>query len=154
MYPCVLDACYLVVFFVCKQQLAYEWFIFDKQKTAYELRISDWSSDVCSSDLVLEAEPADVHDVAGLGPSAGEGLVDAECLEPAVGLVERFDLRAVRQSDGALGLAAEDRVAAVVLALDPVALGAGATHHEGLRHRKSVVEGKSGSVRLDPVGSR
>src|SRR3546814_7004688 len=118
MYPCVLDACYLVVFFVCKQQLAYEWFIFDKQKTAYELRISDWSSDVCSSDLVLEAEPANVHDVAGLGPSAGEGLVDAECLEPAVGLVERFDLREVRQSDGALGLAAEDRVAAVVLALD------------------------------------
>src|SRR3546814_5182404 len=26
-------------------------FIFFKQKTAYELRISDWSSDVCSSDL-------------------------------------------------------------------------------------------------------
>src|SRR3546814_9682334 len=27
---------------------------FFKQKTAYELRISDWSSDVCSSDLVFE----------------------------------------------------------------------------------------------------
>src|SRR3546814_12176928 len=26
---------------------------FFKQKTAYEMRISDWSSDVCSSDLVL-----------------------------------------------------------------------------------------------------
>src|SRR3546814_3274304 len=26
-------------------------FFFFKQKTAYELRISDWSSDVCSSDL-------------------------------------------------------------------------------------------------------
>src|SRR3546814_951855 len=26
-------------------------FIFFKQKTAYEMRISDWSSDVCSSDL-------------------------------------------------------------------------------------------------------
>src|SRR3546814_3161796 len=26
---------------------------FFKQKTAYELRISDWSSDVCSSDLTL-----------------------------------------------------------------------------------------------------
>src|SRR3546814_5781345 len=26
---------------------------FFKQKTAYELRISDWSSDVCSSDLAL-----------------------------------------------------------------------------------------------------
>src|SRR3546814_4881879 len=28
-------------------------FLFFKQKTAYELRISDWSSDVCSSDLLL-----------------------------------------------------------------------------------------------------
>src|SRR3546814_1281078 len=28
-------------------------FFFFKQKTAYELRISDWSSDVCSSDLIL-----------------------------------------------------------------------------------------------------
>src|SRR3546814_10481329 len=27
-------------------------FFFCKQKTAYEMRISDWSSDVCSSDLV------------------------------------------------------------------------------------------------------
>src|SRR3546814_5401328 len=26
-------------------------FVFFKQKTAYEVRISDWSSDVCSSDL-------------------------------------------------------------------------------------------------------
>src|SRR3546814_4140971 len=31
-------------------------FFFFKQKTAYEMRISDWSSDVCSSDLA-EAEP-------------------------------------------------------------------------------------------------
>src|SRR3546814_12945985 len=34
--------CYLVFFF------------FFKQKTAYEMRISDWSSDVCSSDLGFE----------------------------------------------------------------------------------------------------
>src|SRR3546814_1109502 len=27
-------------------------FLFFKQKTAYEMRISDWSSDVCSSDLI------------------------------------------------------------------------------------------------------
>src|SRR3546814_2798332 len=32
------------------------WFIFFffKQKTAYEMRISDWSSDVCSSDLMAQ----------------------------------------------------------------------------------------------------
>src|SRR3546814_4215578 len=30
------------------------YFFFFKQKTAYEMRISDWSSDVCSSDLRIE----------------------------------------------------------------------------------------------------
>src|SRR3546814_9780685 len=38
MFMCVW--CFIVVFFF-------------KQKTAYEMRISDWSSDVCSSDLLL-----------------------------------------------------------------------------------------------------
>src|SRR3546814_6286971 len=32
-------------------------FFFFKQKTAYELRISDWSSDVCSSDLASLKPP-------------------------------------------------------------------------------------------------
>src|SRR3546814_9836682 len=31
-------------------------FFFFKQKTAYEMRISDWSSDVCSSDLFARDE--------------------------------------------------------------------------------------------------
>src|SRR3546814_3236839 len=31
-------------------------FFFIKQKTAYELRISDWSSDGCSSDLLVNAK--------------------------------------------------------------------------------------------------
>src|SRR3546814_16864556 len=31
-------------------------FFFFKQKTAYEMRISDWSSDVCSSDLSAMSE--------------------------------------------------------------------------------------------------
>src|SRR3546814_10555275 len=35
-------------------------FFFFKQKTAYEMRISDWSSDVCSSDL-LDRHPSDGH---------------------------------------------------------------------------------------------
>src|SRR3546814_3228584 len=33
----------------------YFFFFFFKQKTAYEMRISDWSSDVCSSDLCRAA---------------------------------------------------------------------------------------------------
>src|SRR3546814_5892874 len=36
---CVVILCFFIVIF------------FFKQKTAYEMRISDWSSDVCSSDL-------------------------------------------------------------------------------------------------------
>src|SRR3546814_12013058 len=32
--------------------VAWVFFFFFKQKTAYEMRISDWSSDVCSSDLL------------------------------------------------------------------------------------------------------
>src|SRR3546814_5022371 len=38
---------------------------FFKQKTAYEMRISDWSSDVCSSDLKAAAAPikASVEDL-------------------------------------------------------------------------------------------
>src|SRR3546814_6660214 len=32
-------------------------FFFFKQKTAYEMRISDWSSDVCSSDLLRNVSP-------------------------------------------------------------------------------------------------
>src|SRR3546814_6091870 len=34
---------------------------FFKQKTAYEMRISDWSSDVCSSDLLLQLHPVTRH---------------------------------------------------------------------------------------------
>src|SRR3546814_5374012 len=36
-------------------------FVFFKQKTAYEMRISDWSSDVCSSDLQFDARGVHGH---------------------------------------------------------------------------------------------
>src|SRR3546814_3216709 len=40
---------------------------FFKQKTAYEMRISDWSSDVCSSDLLeIDIRAADSDDLARL----------------------------------------------------------------------------------------
>src|SRR3546814_15201926 len=40
-------------------------FFFFKQKTAYEVRISDWSSDVCSSDLAKSICPASfLHQLA------------------------------------------------------------------------------------------
>src|SRR3546814_6581038 len=46
------------------------YFFFFKQKTAYEMRISDWSSDVCSSDLPDQAADARDH----------QPLVDEEVL--------------------------------------------------------------------------
>src|SRR3546814_10467723 len=48
--------CLYVVFCIYFFSLFFFFFFF-KQKTAYEMRISDWSSDVCSSDLRLM--PAD-----------------------------------------------------------------------------------------------
>src|SRR3546814_8388810 len=44
-------------------------FFFFKQKTAYEMRISDWSSDVCSSDLFFQhaVDHADKDDDAEIG---------------------------------------------------------------------------------------
>src|SRR3546814_1556714 len=47
-------------------------FFFFKQKTAYEMRISDWSSDVCSSDLIREdeADLAPPFDKAATAPVA------------------------------------------------------------------------------------
>src|SRR3546814_16531179 len=59
-------------------------FFFFKQKTAYEMRISDWSSDVCSSDLfpalarlrsALKDDPDDI--AAGVPEGAIEAGIDA-----------------------------------------------------------------------------
>src|SRR3546814_4428203 len=45
--------CWLLLYVIQVELLimSYLFFFFFKQKTAYEMRISDWSSDVCSSDL-------------------------------------------------------------------------------------------------------
>src|SRR3546814_10857677 len=49
-------------------------FYFFKQKTAYEMRISDWSSDVCSSDLHIVGGPC-LRQRPGLA-EAGDRAVD------------------------------------------------------------------------------
>src|SRR3546814_2495207 len=54
----------------------YVGFFFFKQKTAYELRISDWSSDVCASDLLAERVRVD---------RAGRLAAGAEDLEAVTG---------------------------------------------------------------------
>src|SRR3546814_6640421 len=64
-------------------------FCFFKQKTAYEMRISDWSSDVCSSDLESEEFPERTEEDqarvvvhrrrnAQRGIEIGEGFVDQQ----------------------------------------------------------------------------
>src|SRR3546814_10574221 len=56
---------------------------FFKQKTAYEMRISDWSSDVCSSDLhAAEIKPGELVEseaktLLGLGLAPGLGKLRA-----------------------------------------------------------------------------
>src|SRR3546814_10394367 len=47
-------------------------FFFFKQKTAYEMRISEWSSDVCSSDL-RASNPQEAY---GLGPRGRRAAVE------------------------------------------------------------------------------
>src|SRR3546814_4984289 len=52
-------------------------FFFFKQKTAYEMRISDWSSDVCSSDLIFAPSPGPGCDVARTFTAAAWDDLDA-----------------------------------------------------------------------------
>src|SRR3546814_2225390 len=73
-------------------------FFFFKQKTAYEMRISDWSSDVCSSDLSLSSECTELHDlndvadrrraVEALGGIPGQPLGLGSGLQVATGEVQ------------------------------------------------------------------
>src|SRR3546814_1877511 len=60
--------------------LLYDMFFFFKQKTAYEVRISDWSSDVCSSDLACHCLRGNIHlgQSLQIGVAAEPAPVDAQ----------------------------------------------------------------------------
>src|SRR3546814_9637593 len=62
---------------LCCWELVFEVVLF-KEKTAYEVRIGDWSSDVCSSDLGASAPRAGYDDerVAELLRTRGRGPID------------------------------------------------------------------------------
>src|SRR3546814_5132963 len=70
--------------------MLYVVFFFFKQKTAYEMRISDWSADVCSSDLYVSwyfvetGEPLYLTfgRAVGLGVTAGAVLLFGQSLLP------------------------------------------------------------------------
>src|SRR3546814_5446224 len=94
-------------------------FFFFKQKTAYELRISDWSSDVCSSDLLDGRDQVLRRHVVGVGHL---GLLG--------GVVDR----------------GRDAVEFVELALDPV--GARGAGHPGDRELDRTGGGRASWLTL------
>src|SRR3546814_12668225 len=97
-------------------------FFFFKQKTAYEMRISDWSSDVCSSDLLEEL--------------AEDGGGTDHDRAPS------FSASATTAGSSVARPASRPR------------LSAASSEQPRLRDRKSVVSGKSVSVRVDLGGRR
>src|SRR3546814_8938257 len=66
-------------------------FFFFKQKTAYEMRISDWSSDVCSSDLIGQKTIDLVLDVGGLGIDRGAEAIFLRLPDHALHLATEAD---------------------------------------------------------------
>src|SRR3546814_4345927 len=68
-------------------------FLFFKQKTAYEMRISDWSSDVCSSDLADPVKETTGEALAALREAGikvimltGDNRVTAEAIARRLGI--------------------------------------------------------------------
>src|SRR3546814_6391385 len=104
------------MFYVGTDNLWFFCFFFFKQKTAYEMRISDWSSDVCSSDLGVRFRPPPPPGLAGEVALVAEPTKPLGCRLRGAGF-------------------------------DSVRL-----HHSA--DRKSVVSGKSVSVRVDLGGRR
>src|SRR3546814_12315485 len=102
---------------------------FFKQKTAYEVRISDWSSDVCSSDLL----------------DPGTEYKELRALFPMY--ITPFQVAALARS----GIESVSDLDGKVVGTGPQG-GTGGTYWE--RDRKSVVAGKSVSVRVDLGGRR
>src|SRR3546814_19417612 len=102
-----------------------------KQKTSYEVRISDWSSDVCSSDLSVGA-------IAGMGEIGGHQIgLEAEILGRGQrAAAEGIDTRA---EAGAHRLAGEDRPQVV----EAVRMKPADAERSRQRHQGRVVAGRA-----------
>src|SRR3546814_18008400 len=98
---------------------------FFKQKTAYEMRISDWSSDVCSSDLVFETMSRAI-DSDETGISFGSQHVARPLLTPD-------EVRTLREDYQLLFLAGQRPIVAAKLKLYPARVFAPRCHR-GRRH--------------------
>src|SRR3546814_1409863 len=78
--------------------------IFFKQKTAYEVRMSDWSSDVCSSDLHACARQRVIPDNDGAADQAergsnGHGELETENAAGRLHGGRRIEAEGANQSD-------------------------------------------------------
>src|SRR3546814_18877861 len=91
-------------------------FFFFKQKTAYEMRISDWSSDVCSSDLreTEELVRAGKPKKPRPGPVAHKDAhADIEALERQLGDMLGLRVKITHRTDGgtvALGYSSPEQL--------------------------------------------
>src|SRR3546814_6883336 len=89
--------CFLYYEQVYEVSMCIVFFVF-KQKTAYEMRISDWSSDVCSSDLRPggEVAPQRAHHRSGEGVRpAADALRPEDARHPARREPDRSEERRV-----------------------------------------------------------
>src|SRR3546814_12103482 len=131
-------------------------FFFFKQKTAYERRISDWSSDVCSSDLLatdqltwLELFSQDIVEPAG--KLEGHLTLAGTRAEPALG--GQAQLTDFSTELPALGIALENGHVRLDALADGTARITGSVRSAS-PDRKRVVEGKSVAGRVDLGGRR
>src|SRR3546814_11752728 len=133
-------------------------FFFFKQKTAYEMRISDWSSDVCSSDLSgwLASSRAPQPQYQGDGHLECGGVemrARGNVGRVQHGFAHLFDLQADRGA-GVVPMAVQVLGVrnGVALAVEPEI--ADPAERMADRDRQSVVEGKRVSVRGGLGGRR
>src|SRR3546814_99350 len=119
----------------------YFFFFFFKQKTAYEMRISDWSSDVCSSDLSIARRLDQIGIVEPVAVARIEFDIGAEPLQRTGRLVIR-DARVDRlrlHARNLLAAAIENLTvgaAADALVIAPIDLIVVAVGHRQLRTRQ------------------
>src|SRR3546814_1951679 len=83
--------------------MVFHFVFFFKQKTAYEMRISDWSSDVCSSDLPGGA-------AAAAGEDAAFGQLSRAVLADEMKKMEQGAVGIVLGDECAAALAADDEI--------------------------------------------
>src|SRR3546814_11751641 len=118
-------------------------FFFFKQKTAYEMRISDWSPDVCSSDIAIARQ--------GKPRRRSRLIVFVK--------MERQDLRSgsggiPAKRAPSRGIFPRARPAAYRAAAPPAGPAPVRSHRPATRDRTVVVKGRSVYVRCDIGGWR